>query len=186
MKVTHRRQRAMKTRGRFSIIAATCALVTLAPTVPALAGGRNDVYVGEIEQAPAAGFSHEKTIELYVHTQHHRDGRVTVKIPVVNIFDVYFRCQNGANVGAGFNAGGVTTRIELTDIKIEHRSFDQIGGDEEGMIHVKLEGTLPKHGLAKGTIDVSGDLGEVSDGEGDRENLGHCESGVLNWSAVRK
>jgi hypothetical protein len=186
MKVTHRLQRATTARRRFSVIAVTCALVALTTTVPALAGGRNDVYAGEIEQPPVAGFAHEKTIELYVHTQHHRDGRVTVKIPVVNIFDVYLRCQNGTYVGAGFNAGGVTTRIELTDIEVEHRSFDQIGGDEEGLIHVKLMGTLPKRGLAKGTIDVSGDYGEVSDGEGDREDLGHCESGVLNWSAALK
>ena len=128
-------------------LVAICALAVLALNVPALAGGRNDLYLGEVEQPPVKGFPQEEKIELYVHTQHHRDGSVTVKIPAVNIFNVYMDCLNGHRIAAGFNPSGNAQELPLVDIKVEHRSFKASGIWQE-VNPFTFKGTLPKHGPA--------------------------------------
>jgi hypothetical protein len=168
------------------LIAALLGLALLAFAAPALAGGRNDVYIGEVEQPPVAGFPREGKIELYVHTQHHRDGSVTVKIPVINIFNVYLDCQNGHHISAGFNPRGDASGLAFAGINVKRRSFKQSGIWEETNPFT-LTGTLPKHGSASGTLSVSENVGEIEgEFEGEREFFGHCESGLLHWSAQRK
>jgi hypothetical protein len=170
-----------------SLVAAIISLLALAAlSTPALAGGRNDVWVGEVEQAPVGIFLHTETIELYVHTQHHRDGRVTVKIPVVNIFDLHEHCQGGQEVGVGFNPGGITTKLELREIKVSHRHINQTKGLEEGLGHITIIGVLPRHGAAHGTLAVTENLGTTEEAEAGREFFGTCTTGTLNWSAQRK
>ncbi len=174
--------------GRISGLAAICVLAVLvalglSPSV--LAGGRNDVYVGEVEQSAVKGFGQQKAIELYVHTQHHRDGRVTIKIPVVNIFDLYATCRDGSAEGVGFNAGGTTSKLDLRDITVSHRSFKSAGVWQD-LDRFAFQGSLPKHGPARGTVEVTTEPAVVEAGEGEREHLGRCRSGLLNWSAVRK
>jgi hypothetical protein len=174
----------MRLRALTSLVAV--AVVGGAIAGPTLAGGRNDVYEGPIEQSPAPGFPTEETIELYVHTQHHRDGTVTVKIPVVNLFDIHLDCQNGGHVSAGFNAHGVTTKLDILEVAVNHGAF-KASGLWEGIDRFKLLGALPRHGPAKGTVEVSADIGVV-EGElpGEQKDFGKCASGVLRWSAQRR
>ena len=189
MQATDRPPLAAKGTSRLPVVSAICVLAALALlvlSVPAFAGGRNDVYVGEIEQPAAHGFNHSKTIELYVHTQHHRDGTVTINIPVVNVFDVYASCPNGTDVSVGFNAGGVTSRLDIRGTKVKrNRSFEASGiwGELDGF---KLKGTLPAHGAATGTLEVTEEPTVAEVGEGEREHFPRCESGLLDWSAPRK
>lgn len=82
----------------------------------------------------------------------------------------------------------MTTKVEPLEVKVKGHSIDQTVGTEEGAGKVKIKGTLPKHGPAKGTIDVSQNLGTLP-GEpegGGPEYFGDCESGVLPRSAARK
>lgn len=161
-------------------------MITAAFVAPALAGGRNDVYVGAIEQSPTPGFPREETVELYVHTQYHRDGTVTVKIPVINLFDIHLDCQNGGHVSAGFNPGGVTTKLDILEVAVKRGAF-KASGIWQGIDRFKLVGILPRHGSARGTVEVSADIGKVEgEFQGEQEDLGNCASGPLSWSAQRK
>jgi hypothetical protein len=161
-------------------------LALLVHVAPVLAGGRNDVYIGPVEQALLSGFSAEEKIELYVHTQHHRDGSITVKIPVINIFNVYLDCQNGHHISAGYNPKGDASELSFVGLDVKRRSFKQSGIWQEVNPFV-LKGTLPKHGSARGTLTVSENVGEIEgEFEGEKQFYGHCESGLLHWSAQRK
>lgn len=168
------------------VIATLLGLALLAIAPQALAHGRNDAYIGPIEQPPLEGFPPEEKIELYVHTQYHHDGSITIKIPVVNIFNVYLNCQNGHHIGTGYNAKGDTQEFGLVGLNVKHHSFKQSGIWQEDDSFV-LKGTLPNHGSASGTLSVSANVGELEgEREGEKAFYGHCESGLLHWSAQRR
>lgn len=160
--------------------------VALAPAADA--GGRNDVFTGPIEQTPTPGLPHKTTIELFIHTQHHRDGSTTENFSTANIYDVTLRCGNGDDVGAGEPVGN----IDIVQVYPSHRirikrgSFDipRAAGPEEEVI--KMKGTVSKR-AASGTLSVAEDLGTTDSGDSEEpvEHLGTCRSGILRWSASR-
>ncbi len=151
-------------------------LVLLVFGAQALASGKNLVYSGPVDQAqmPTVPAAH---IDLYVHIQHHRNGKVTIKLPVVNVFNVYAQCQGGTSLYPGINHGA-TTKADFEDFKVKGRSINGTGGTQEGTIKMKLIGTLPKHGSPSGTLDLSEDTGDPQ--------FGHCDSGTLSWTAARQ
>jgi hypothetical protein len=160
-------------------------LALLVLSAPALARGRNEVFAGEIDQPPLEEFAPHPKIELFVHIQNHRGGRLTIKIPAVNIFNTHYRCQNGVDVDVGLTHGS-TSRLGLREIQVKkNRTFDQSVGFDEGAGHGRFTGTLPKHGSAQGTIELSEDLGTVHEPESEPINLGQCATGVLDWSATQ-
>ncbi len=164
------------------------AFGVLAIAAPAGAGGRNDVYSGPIDQAPVPGFPHEPKIELYVHTQHHRDGRSKVKITHINIYDVTLHCENGKDVGAGEGRGNTDTVqvVPRYPIALKSGSFNEPRGPgEEGEL-VAIKGSVSKRN-ASGTLSVSDDLGDSDPQEAGEqpEHFGTCRSGALHWSATR-
>jgi hypothetical protein len=142
----------------------------------ALASGNNLVYSGPVDQA-AQPHIPQAHIDLYVHVQHHRNGKVTVRLPVVNVFNVYAACQDGTSLYPGINHGAIT-KADFEDFKVKGRSINGTGGTQEGSIRMKLIGTIPKHGAASGTLDLSEDTGDPQ--------FGHCDSGVLSWTAARQ
>jgi hypothetical protein len=153
---------------RIALVPATVAalLVIAAPT---LAGGRLDHYAGPINQdgRPAP------TIELWVHTQRHRDGRVVVKITNTWLRNVYYHCPDGNNWypgSAGGNQSGVQFPARITLVR---RAFSKTTFSES--VDLTIKGRIPKRGPASGTLKISGN------GPG-----GRCHSGVLAWSATRQ
>jgi hypothetical protein len=164
------------------------ALASLAIAAPADAGGRNDVYSGSIEQDPVPGFPHETKIELYVHTQHHRRGRTTVKITHINVYDITLRCENGSYLGSGENRGNTDTIqvVPRYPIVLNRGSFDEPRASGATGELVPIKGSLTAHGAA-GTLSVSDDVGTVGSEEPGEptEHFGTCRSGPLSWSATR-
>jgi len=157
------------------IAALACLIALLALGAQALAKGRDFQYHGEIAQPPFAAFSNQPTLDLYVHSQKKRSGKLVIKIPQVLIYNAWFDCSNVGHVSAGNSTGGSSSRLDLVGIKVKHRSFSRTE-NVEGTI-TKFTGSIPRHGAATGTVRFSGDLGP---------EIGHCESGTLNWSAQRK
>lgn len=173
-------------RTRFLALIVPVALLALAAT--ASAGGRNDLYIGPINQAQPPGFPSKTSIELYVHTQQHHDGSSTVKITHINIFDVTLQCENGQDIGTGESRGNTDTVQafgERYPIKVKGGSFNEphaYGATGEG---VEIKGKLSKRS-ASGTLVISDDVGDVQGEEGaPNEHFGTCRSGTLSWSATR-
>lgn len=170
-------------------VPAALAIALLGLAAPALAGGRNDLYTGPIEQDPVPGLPHETKIELYVHTQNHHGGGATVKITHINIYNVSLRCENGQYVGAGLSRGDTDTVQAFGQrypIKVKGGSFDEpnaYGSSGEGVV---IKGKLSKRG-ASGTLVVSDELGTIRGEEPGEptERFGTCRSGTLNWTAAR-
>ncbi len=168
---------------RTVFIAAASLLVSLLLSVPALAGGGgNKVYVGEINQPPLDRFSPHPKVELFVHAG--RNGAIT--IPAVNIFNTHLACQNGNEVDSGITHGS-TSRLELLEIHLKGRSFNQTSGSEKGPDgRIVFTGRVPKRGPAHGTIELAEELGTIHEPESEPIDLGHCASGRLTWNASRR
>jgi hypothetical protein len=174
---------------RLTTVIACATLALLALAAPASAGGRNDAYSGPIEQAPLNGFPHEPKIEIFVWTQHHRDGKVTRAISGINIYDVHLRCENGEYLGAGEPIGN-TDVIQFnahTAMEIKRGgSFNEPRGYGGGGEPVSIKGSVSKHS-ASGTLAISFDGGTAPaeiEGEPPR-HFGTCRSGTLRWTATR-
>jgi hypothetical protein len=177
---------------KLSAVAIICAaLAALSLAAPAGAGGRNDLYIGPIEQAPIYGFPHEPKIEMFVWTQHHHDGRVTRSISAINIEDVHLRCENGHYLGGGDPIGN-TDLIQVNahgSMEIKRGSFSEprgYGSYGEGE-RITIKGTVSRR-RASGTLAISEYLGTVEHEEileePVREELGTCRSGTLHWTAT--
>jgi hypothetical protein len=157
------------------IAALACLVVLLGLGAQALASGKDYKYSGAIDQPPQDEFSKSPTLDIYVHAQRKRTGKLVIKLPRVNIFNAWFDCSNVGRLSVGLSTGGSASRLDLVGIKVRHRSFSKTE-NVDGTI-TNFSGSIPRHGAATGTVRFSGDLGP---------QIGQCESGVLNWSAKRK
>ena len=162
---------------RIRVACVVCVLAVLVLVGQALAGGRDDTYIGPVNQAPADQFSPNPTIDLYVHTQHHHNGKVVTKVTQIVVFDMSYLCADG-NIWVPGPTGGSRSKLTLTGkIILKGRSFSRTEIDESAGTSVALTGKIPKHGQATGTIRLTDNLDPP---------LGHCDSGSQTWSASRQ
>jgi hypothetical protein len=158
---------------RLAILIATL-LTLLALGAQALASGRNDTYSGPLSETGPP----QPTINLYVHTQRHRDGRVVVKITNIVLLDAYYTCSDGKSYAPG-STGGNRSKLTFTGepIKLKRRSFSRTLIEDSSQLYLKLSGRIPKHGPASGTARLTEAVGPP---------LGNCDSGELTWTAPKQ
>lgn len=170
------------------LVSCCCALASLSIAVLALAGGRDHVYIGPIDQVdlPGPGGRNEGSIELIVHRQHHRDGTTTAEVVFVRMIDVNLHCENGEWVGAGLPAGGKNTVLLNSHgvMEIKRGSFSEPKGYGDEGERVGIKGTVSAH-TASGTLKMSLYI-EPQESDvvgGPIRRPGICRSGTLHWSA---
>ena len=162
-------------------IAALCALVFATATLAsvALAGqGKNSRYHGNLSQPPLDEFSPQPTLDLYVHTQKHRDGSVVVKVTNVVVNDAHYHCQDGNDWAPGSTGGNRSSLFFVGQFRLnKKRAFSRSLFEESAEVTAKLTGKIPQHAAASGTLRLTQNVGPP---------LGFCDSGVLTWSAAQK
>ena len=160
---------------RFRVAALLALVGLLTFGTQALAKGRDDVYTGALN--PETG-PPQPTINLYVHTQRHHDGKVVTTIKNIVLLDAYYTCSDG-NVWAPGSTGGNRSKLTFTDvrIKLKGRSFSRTVIEDSSSLHLTLAGRIPKHGSAIGTARFT---------ESVEPPLGNCDSGPLTWTAPRQ
>lgn len=152
----------------------TVALASLALGARALGSGREDTYSGPLSETGPP----QPTINLYVHTQRHRDGRVVVKITNLVLLDAYYTCSDGKAYAPG-STGGNRSKLTFTGepITLKRRSFSRTLIEDSSDLKMKLSGKIPKHGAASGAARLTEAVGPP---------LGNCDSGELTWTAPKR
>ena len=159
---------------KLSLVILTAAMALLVLGAQALATGRDDTYSGPLSETGPP----QPTINLYVHTQRHHDGRVVVTIKNIVLLDAYYTCSDGKDYAPG-STGGNRSKLTFTDVKIKlkRRSFSRRVIEDSSQLYMQLSGKIPKHGAASGTAHLTEAVGPP---------LGNCDSGVLTWTAPKQ
>ncbi len=116
------------------------------------------------------------TIKLNVRAKRDRSGKEVVEVTHVELRNATYRCSDGEEWAPGSTGGSQSVlSFSAPRIVLQGRSFSKTLIEYNSTLGLKLSGTIPKHGEAKGTARITDEVDAP---------LGDCDSGVVSWTAA--
>jgi hypothetical protein len=174
----------MKRSGLPAALAAVCALLVVAPTVPAKPA-KYVHYDGAVDQARVDPYQKAPRIEFTVRYSKNKKGkRVPRSVPKLEVWNLWFRCEHpvpdSGDPSTIFfpNAINDSTSQVIVGVEfpVKRRMFSTI--DMDGGTGIEVDGRLSALPEAVGTVRVF-----YTSQPGDDFQVGTCDSGPLDWSA---